>query len=63
VRNGHMPGYKMKKVGDQVFYYCSCLPNVQWNDLKYYDMHYELNHARKPAFAPEAERTRRWWEA
>ena len=44
--NGHYPGYSMKKIGDQVFYYCKCSPNISWNDLKFYDLHYELNHSK-----------------
>lgn len=44
MRNGHHAGYMVKKVGDQLFYYCPCLPNVQWNDLKFYDLHYEVKH-------------------
>ena len=40
----HYPGYAMERVGEQMFYYCRCLPSVKWNDLDFYDQYYELNH-------------------
>ncbi len=46
MKNGHYSGYKMKMVGEIIFYYCPRHPQVSWNNLDHYDLHYEIQHLK-----------------